>query len=307
MGRKQYHSEKRHFVYIHTEDEDKTPGSRDHGFSLIELLMAMTITVGIGMVVFQLFYQNEKVFRDQNLILEMQQNGRAVAYQIVEEIRMAGQGVPVYAATFDSVPSEAVTAILQTSTSSRIDFRAGVSNVETAVTSPLPIDCAMGVTTTLSVVSAAGFSRGDFLYVWGLADDGTWAWVRAELIGVASNSITIVPRQLQRDPIRFVRLPTVSLDESISFQFSGTTIKRATASGGPWSPANEIGRNILSLMFVYYDAANRMITPSSLAERRAIARVDIQLVAQTSDFLSNRTRPNYSISLRTIPRNLTIR
>jgi len=307
MGRKQYHSEKRHVVYIHIEDEDKTPGSRDRGFSLIELLMAMTITVGIGMVVFQLFYRNERVFRDQNLIVEMQQNARAVASQIAEEIRMAGQGVPVYAATFDSVASEAVTSILPTSTNSRIDFRAGVSNVETAVTSPVPIDCAAGVATTLSVASAAGFSRGDFIYVWGLADKGTWAWARAELIVVAPNSLTLVPRQLQRDPIRFVRPATVSLDESVSFQFSGTTIKRATASGGPWSAANEIGRNISSVTFIYYDATNRVISPSSLAVRRAIARIDIQLVAQTSDFLSNRTRPSYSISLRAIPRNLTIR
>ena len=229
--------------------------------------MAMTITVGIGMVVFQLFYRNERVFRDQNLIVEMQQNARAVASQISEEIRMAGQGVPVYAATFDSVPSEAVTSIMPTSTSSRIDFRAGLSNVETGAASPLPVDCALGVTTALSVSAAAGFSTGDFVYIWGLADNGTWAWVRAELIGITSNILTIVPRQAARDPIRFVRLPTVSLDESVSFQISGTTIKRATASGGAWSAANEIGRNFPSLTFTYYDGSNRIVAP--LTRRRS--------------------------------------
>jgi hypothetical protein len=269
--------------------------------------MAMTITVGIGMVVFQLFYRNERVFRDQNLIVEMQQNARAVASQIAEEIRMAGQGVPVYAATFDSVPSEAVSSILPTSTSSRIDFRAGVSNIETGATFPLPMDCALGATTTVSVLTAAGFSMGDFIYVWGLADNGTWAWVRAELTGITSNSLMMVPRQAARDPIRFVRLPTVSLDESVSFQISGTTIKRATGSGGAWSAANEIGRNFSYLVFTYYDGANRIIAPTSLADRRSIARVDVLVVAQTSESLSNGTRPNYSISLRAIPRNLRIR
>ena len=269
--------------------------------------MAITITVGIGMTVFQLFHQNERVFRDQNLIIEMQQNARAVAAQIAEEIRMTGQGVPVYAATFDSIPSEATTSIMPASTNSRIDFRAGVSNVETAATSPLPIDCALGVTATLSVASASGLSNGAFVYVWGPADNGTWAWIRAELIGVAGKSLTIVPRQAARNPVRFVRLPTVSLDESVSFQISGTTIKRATASGGAWSAANEIGRNFSSLTFTYYDGGNRIITPSSLMDRRSIARVDVQVVAQTSDSLSNGTRPNYSISLRAIPRNLRIR
>ena len=136
--------------------------------------MAMTITMGIGMVVFQLFYRNERVFRDQNLIIEMQQNARAVASQISEEIRMAGQGVPVYAATFDSVPSEAVTSIMPTSTSSRIDFRAGLSNVETGAASPLPVDCALGVTTAVSVAAAAGFSTGDFVIsgVWPITERG---------------------------------------------------------------------------------------------------------------------------------------
>src|SRR6185369_8593191 len=193
---------------VEVEDPDRAGSSCDCGFSLVELLMAMTITVGIGMVVFQLFYRNERVFRDQNLIVEMQQNARAVASQIAEEIRMAGQGVPVYAATFDTVPSETVTSILPTSTNSRIDFRAGISNVETGATSPLPMDCSIGVTATLSVANAAGFSKGDFLYVWGVTENGPWFWVRAEVTGISANTLTIVPRQAARDPIRFVRLPT---------------------------------------------------------------------------------------------------
>ena len=151
------------------------------------------------------------------------------------------------------------------------------------------------------------FQQGDFIYVWGVADNGPWSWVRAEVTGISSNILTIVPRQAARDPIRFVRLPTVSLDESVSFQISGTTIKRATASGSAWSAANEIGRNFSALTFTYYDGANRIIAPSSIADRRSIARIDVQVVAQTSELLSNGTRPNYSISLRAIPRNLRIR
>ena len=107
MGNHRYDSEKCYDVRLEIENPYRVGSSCHRGFSLIELLMAMAITMGIGMVVFQLFYQNERVFRDQNLIVEMQQNARAVASQISEEIRMAGQGVPVYAATFDSAPSEA--------------------------------------------------------------------------------------------------------------------------------------------------------------------------------------------------------
>ena len=276
-------------------------------FSLVELLIAIAITGGIGLSVFQLFQQNERVFHDENLIVEMQQNARAVASQIADEIRQAGQGVPVYASRFDAAPSEAVTAIMPLSTNSRLDFRAGLSNVEARVNSPLPVDCIVGVSTTLFVSTSAGFSPGDYVYVWGLADDGTWSWARSEVVSVATGSLTVVPRESALRSTRFVEFPTVSLDESISFQIAGSTIRRATASGSGWSAANEIGRNFSSMTFTYYDAANRVITPASLLDRASIASVDVRLVAQTSEMLSNGTRPNYAISLRTIPRNLRIR
>src|ERR1051326_6134081 len=112
--------------------------------SLIELLIALLVTLTIGLMCFQLFHQNERVIRDQNLITEMQQTARVVMSQIADEVRMAGQGVPVYASTFDTAPSEATAAFLGTSTSSRIDFRAGLSNIETAITTPGPIDLTMG-------------------------------------------------------------------------------------------------------------------------------------------------------------------
>jgi hypothetical protein len=75
------------------------------------------------MMTFQLFYQNERVIRDQNRIMEMQQTARVVMSQIADEIRMAGQGVPTYGSTFDVSASEATAVFLGTSTSSRIDSR----------------------------------------------------------------------------------------------------------------------------------------------------------------------------------------
>src|SRR2546426_301865 len=110
------------------------------GFSLVELLMALTIALGLSTMLFQMFHQNERVIRDQTLIMEMQQTARVVASQIADEIRMAGQGVPVYASHFDTTPSEAAAVILASSTDTRIDFRAGLSNIETAVTSLAPLD-----------------------------------------------------------------------------------------------------------------------------------------------------------------------
>src|SRR5206468_4826222 len=113
-------------------------------FSLVELLMALVIALIFSTMMFQLFHQNERLIRDQTLIMEMQQTARVVAAQIADEIRMAGQGVPLSASRFDAAASEAVAVIFPSSTSNRIDFRAGLSNAETSVTSIAPIEFNLG-------------------------------------------------------------------------------------------------------------------------------------------------------------------
>src|SRR5215471_14935392 len=152
----------------------------NNGFSLAELLIALALTSGLCTMMFQLFHQNERAIRDQTLIMEMQQTARVVAAQIADEVRMAGQGVPVYAASFDAVPSEATAVILDSSTDSRIDFRAGLSNAETSASGGA-VDLMLGSSSTLLVANTSGFAAGKFAYVFGPSPNSSWPWVRAEL------------------------------------------------------------------------------------------------------------------------------
>jgi Tfp pilus assembly protein PilW len=290
------------------------------GFSLIEVMMALGITLGIGLIVFQLFRQNERVFRDQNLVIEMQQTARAVASQIADEVRMAGEGVPVYASRFDSLAQEGAAVVLASSTNNRIDFRAGLSLVETSVTTPVPLDCTLGLSRTLTVADGSSFLNalgtttpsGKFVYIWGPANNQMWTWVRAELTRINGNTLTLTPRQGRVSSV-FTRAPTLTLEEAVSFYLSGTNVKRATAAdmtnlaSPAWSAANDIGRNVTSLTFTYYDENNTPIDPGSLTNRFSIMRVDVRLVAQTSDALSDGSRPSHTLSFRTIPRNLRVR
>ena len=199
--------------------------------------MALGITLGIGLVVFQLFRQNERVFRDQNLVIEMQQTARVVASQIADEVRMAGEGVPVYASRFDSLAQEGAAVVLASSTNNRIDFRAGLSLVETSVTTPVPLDCTLGLSRTLTVADGSSFLNalgtttptGKFVYIWGPANNQTWTWVRAELTRINGNTLTLTPRQGGVSSV-FTRAPTLTLEEAVSFYLSGTNVKRATAA-----------------------------------------------------------------------------
>ena len=286
----------------------------EKGFSLAELLIALLVVLGIGMMTFQLFYQNQRVIRDENLIMEMQQTARVVMSQIADEVRMAGQGVPIYASTFDTSASEATAAFLGTSSSSRIDFRAGLSNIEAAITTPAPIDLTIGASQTLGVADSTGLSAGKFIYIWGPATNG-WVWVRAELTSVSSTSISFVSQQTgsQTTIVHFNSVPTVYLEEAVSIFLSAGSVRRATASSftnpaaPAWNASNEIGANFTALTFTYYDVNGNALAPVSLADRNAIARVDIRLTVQTAGALSNGVTPTYSLSLRTIPRNVRIR
>jgi prepilin-type N-terminal cleavage/methylation domain-containing protein len=288
--------------------------SHKSGFSLVELMIALLIVLAIGSMTFQLFRQNERVIRDQTLIMEMQQTARVVLAQIADEIRMAGQGVPVYASTYDPAPSEASAAFLSTSTSNRIDFRAGLSNVETWITTPAPIDLTLGTSRTMGITDATGLSAGKFVYIWGPAMNG-WTWVRAQLTSVTSTTITCTPSQTgtQGTLVQFTMPPTVYLEEAVSIYLNAGSVRRATAASfsnpasPAWSASNDIGNNVTSLAFTYYDATGAVITPTTLANRSSIARVDIHLTVQASGPLSNGILPTYSLALRTIPRNVRIR
>lgn len=280
------------------------------GFSLLELLVALSVSLCLSMMMFQLFHQNARVMRDQTLVMEMQQTARVVAAQIADEIRMAGQGVPAYAARFDDPPSEAVAVILPSSTSTRIDFRTGLSNADTAVTNAAPIEFSLGSSRSILVADGSMFPSGRFAYVWGPS-----AWLRAQVTSATSTSLTLTPREMgSMSPLlQFPAPPTVSLDEAVSIYFTGGSVRRATAvdltnpSSPTWSAANEIGKNFTALTFIYYDASGNISAPTSLANRQSIARVDTQLSVQTAAPLSDGSWPIYSLALRTIPRNVRIR
>jgi prepilin-type N-terminal cleavage/methylation domain-containing protein len=285
------------------------------GFSLIELLVALIVVLVLSTMMFQLFHQNERVIRDQTLIMEMQQTARIVASQIADEIRMAGQGVPVYAARFDAVPSEAVAVILASSNANRIDFRAGLSNVETTTASTGPMDFTASVSRNVLVAGTPGFVAGRFVYIFGPGASPGWVWLRAEMTSVSSTMLTVTPRDTGTSgtTIHLAAAPTIALEEAVSIYLSGGSVRRATAVNTrdplnpEWSPANEIGRHFTALVFTYYDTNGNVVQPASLPERTAIARVDIHLTVEVANQLSNGTRPRYSLALRTIPRNVQVR
>jgi len=282
-----------------------------NGFSLLEVLLALTLTSIVSAAALQLLQSNERLFEQQNRSLEVQQNLRALLFQINDEIRRAGQGVPVYAARFDANASEAVTVVLSGSDATHLRIREGFSSIEAAVVSGT--DYTAGATRGVTVDDAAPFAtalgtsvpHGRFVYLWGAGTASCWSWVRAELLAVqtTTNSLTLTPRQLgdncrvSADTLRFSGTHTLALEEAVSLYLESGSVWRTVATDSAsaatplWGPASELGRNFASLRFAYYDAAGNALDPASLAARAAVARIDVSVRSQAGESLERRGYP----------------
>jgi len=272
------------------------------GFSLIEVLIATTITVGMGAAVFQLFHQNERIFRDENLVMEMHQAGRMAASQIADDIRIAGQ----------ATPSNIGDVILPGSNDHRVNLRGGISATESPILTALPFSAALASSITLKVESTTGFSTGRQVFVW-TPDD----WVRGTIDSVsgAAKTVRITPTGGSATGVAFTTPPAIALDEAVTlYRDSATsTIRRSTSSNTTnpvspsWAPANEVAANVIGLSFLYFDEAGTPLNPSVTEERSRISSVEARIVLRTSSRLSNGQRPTYALSVRTRPRALQFR
>jgi hypothetical protein len=264
--------------------------------------MATAITAGIAAVAFQLFHQNERIFRDQSLILEMQQGARVIVSQAFDDIRTAGQGIPPGLGE----------VILPGSAESRLNIRTSFSAAESVIVSGLPLPVSAGSAVTVAVDSTTGFSTGRQAFLWA---DESWARGTINSVSVAARSIRLTPSTVSPSPLQFVAPPAISLDEAVSlfWDSSTKTVRRTTAtntdnpSSPSWAPANELAANVIALTFVYSDAMGVPVIPDTPEQRARIVSIEARVIMRSSASLSDGSRPSYALSTRAAPRNLRLR
>lgn len=272
------------------------------GFSLIELIIATALTLALGAAVFQLFHQNEKVFRDQTLILEMQQTARMANTAMADDIRRAGQAIPPGLADI----------LLPGSGASRLNFRAGFSARETVVTAAVPFSLSVGTAASIPVEDTAGFSTSRQVFVW---SGDLWARATVDSVYTSTRSLLITPLAASAPSIVFMSPAVVSLDEAVAIYRDTSTngIRRTTATNTEnpadpsWAPANELASNVTGLTFLYYDAEGTLLDPSSSDFNGRVAAIESLVTVRPSSSLSNGSLPTFSLSIRSIPRNLSYR
>jgi hypothetical protein len=264
-------------------------------------MIALAIGLGISAVAFRLFHQSERAFRDQAIITEMQQTARLLISQIVDDIRVAGQGIPPGLSD----------VILPGSNASRLNIRANWTGAEAMSTSPLPLSLTLGSPVTIGVESTLGFSANRQVFVFDGVD-----WVRATINSVsgAAKTIRLTPTALSK-PVMSLSMPILSTDEAVSIYRDPAlqAVRRTTstntenAAAPVWAAANELATNVTELNFQYLDRSGMQVAVDTSVGRAQIVGIEVRITARTSTSLSDGSRPDYSLSVRTSARNLQLR
>ncbi len=74
--------------------------NRDHGFSLIELLVALALTLIVSASIMALLYAGQSSFRRNPELNEMEQNIRVAMESVMADVSSAGVGMPAFTQAF---------------------------------------------------------------------------------------------------------------------------------------------------------------------------------------------------------------
>jgi hypothetical protein len=77
--------------------------NKQSGFSLLELLLAATLTVGLMGMIFAISNQNQSAFVTESGVVDMNQNVRTAMEMLTRDIQSGGMGLPVGVGSFPAV------------------------------------------------------------------------------------------------------------------------------------------------------------------------------------------------------------
>jgi prepilin-type N-terminal cleavage/methylation domain-containing protein len=273
------------------------------GFSLVELLIAMVLLGIVTLGLYRALMTNQRVYQQQTQVIGLQQNMRAAAAILPQELR-----------ELDASEGD-ITAMTATSLSVRAHRWTGVMCVPpvTGLGGGLGLSLVNGVPMTIRVQPYFGRAINtaiDSMFVRYEGDDGTRkddGWVIGRPTAVVANAagcppLGLTPQagQVMTVGLNFgalVNFPTSIVNGDPVVGFEPVTYSLYQPSGNPdWFVGLTTSNGqqpligpVLSngLAFAYYDS-----TGAVTAVPNRVARVDITLRAQTAQQIRARTGSN---------------
>jgi prepilin-type N-terminal cleavage/methylation domain-containing protein len=84
--------DRRESLVVNRDDVEREPAHGQSGFTLLEVLVALAITLALSIAVIGVFQTNSRVARAESSMTQMQQAVRAVHLEIGRSVRVAGRG-----------------------------------------------------------------------------------------------------------------------------------------------------------------------------------------------------------------------
>jgi prepilin-type N-terminal cleavage/methylation domain-containing protein len=172
-------------------DRKMTLASRhDRGFSLVELMVAMLVTMIISAAIYGLMAGGQNAFRREPELSDRQQNIRVAMDMIMKDIGNAGSGMPPFLQTFtrslnacSSCPNGGAPMGLDNERTDEIEIMTNDSSKDNAVAcADLGNQAASNILRT--VIPNPGIGLNEAVMI--IFDDGTWTF--REVVGVTTNN-----------------------------------------------------------------------------------------------------------------------
>ncbi len=270
------------------------------GFSLVELLIAMVLLAIVVTGLYRALMTNQRVYQQQTQVIGLQQNMRAAAAILPQELR-----------ELDATDGD-ISAMTATSMTVRAHRWTGVmcTPPATGLGAGLGLQLVNGSTMIVRVQPFFGRSintASDSMFIRYEGDDGTRkddGWVLAKPTAVATAGIVcpgapVFAGQLVTMNLQFLgkpNFPTSIVNGDPVLGFESVTYSLYQPSGGDWYVGLTTSNGqqpligpVLSngLAFAYYDS-----TGAVTAVPARVARVDITLRAQTAQQIRARSGSN---------------
>ena len=243
---------------------------KDQGFTLIEMLVAMTISSVLLGATIMVFNQQRDTITNESTKTNLRSLGRVAMAELSKEIRRAGYGFP---------PGQAAGITAATSTS--LTFNADSDNVVTTLNTTVAAGESSLIVNQVNnngTLADPAFTAGDNIVVFNIGDFTVWETLAIQSISGTTLSLTGTTANAYdaEDKILIHKYHTFSyVHDSVN------NVINQTFDGGANIPV--VG-NVNSLTFTYFDANDAALTsPLSAADRANIRKAQIDLVLQDPD------------------------
>ena len=193
----------------------------ERGITLAELLLSMVMFSALLAAASSQFLDSTRHAYDNELINRAEEQARIVLDLMAYDLRLAGAGMPLGQDNFEAGGiglGDSPLPLLTSATSSFVEIRVSEQGRQALLLidyTPDPSNL------TISVSSTDDFVRGDIIYLSDMVAGGTNG-MRAEIVSVGSNSITIDANYFAPAGVTFESGTTVTRVTTVSFSSDST-------------------------------------------------------------------------------------